>query len=108
MIYPDLSYADAIIIVQADLPSLVNQRDSLCSKRFDGIVNNYSHKIINLLALKANSYSSRLRKKRYFRLPNLKTNRTRNYFVYSYADTVDTLINLLKGTSLIHLRIVNE
>ena len=39
MIHPDFSYADAIIIVKADLPSLVNQRDSLCSKLFDSIVN---------------------------------------------------------------------
>ena len=106
IIYPDLSYAEAI--VKADLPSLVNQRESLCSKLFDSVVNNNSHKLMNLLPPKANSYSSRLRKKRYFRLPNLKTNRTRNSFVYSYADTVDTLINLLKVTSLIHLLIVNE
>ena len=63
IIYPDLSYANAI--VKADLPSPVNRRDSLCSKRFDSIGNN-------------NSYNSRLRKKRYFQLPNLKTNRTRN------------------------------
>ena len=72
IIYPDLSYADAI--VKADLPSLVNRRDScLCSKLFDSIVNNNSHKLMNLLPPKANSYSSRLRKKTYFPLPNLKT-----------------------------------
>ena len=66
IIYPDLSYADAI--VKADLPSLVNRRDSLCSKLFDSIVNNNSHKLMNLIPPKANSYSSRLRKRRYFRL----------------------------------------
>ena len=69
IIYPDLSYADAI--VKVDLPSLVNRRDSLCSKLFDSIVNNNSHKLMNLLPPKANSYSSRLRKKRCFQLPNL-------------------------------------
>lgn len=84
IIYPDLSYADAI--VKADLPSLVNRRDSLCNKLLDSIVNNNSHKLMNLLPPKANSCSSRLRKKRYFQLPNLKTNRTRNSFVFSYAD----------------------
>ena len=84
IIYSDLSYADAI--VKADLPSLVNRRDSLCSKLFDSIVNNNSHKLMNLLPPKANSYSSRLRKKRCFQLPNLKTNRTRNSFIFSYAD----------------------
>ena len=78
IIYPDLSYADAI--VKADLPSLVNRRDSLCSKLFDSIVNNNSHKLMNLLPPKANSYSSRLRNKRYFQLPNLKTNHTRKFF----------------------------
>ena len=75
------------IIVKADLPSLVNRRDSLCGKLFDSIVNNCnSHKLMNLLPPKANSYSSRLKKKRYFQLPNLKTNRTRNSFVFSYAE----------------------
>ena len=55
-------------------------------KLFDSIVNNNSHKLIDLLPLKVNSYSSRLRKKRYFHLPNLKPNRTRNSFVFSCAD----------------------
>ena len=80
IIYSDLSYADTI--VKADLPSLVNRRDDLCSKLFDSIVNNNSHKLMNLLPPKANSYSSRLRKKRYFQLPNLKTNRTGQKFFH--------------------------
>ena len=94
IIYPDLSYADAI--VKADLPSLVNRRDSLCSKLFDSIVNNNSHKLMNLVPPKANSYSSRLRKKRCFQLPNLKTNRTRNSFIFSYADRYYTELTCQK------------
>ena len=46
IIYPDLSYADAI--VKADLPSPVNRRDSLCSKLFDSIGNNNFHNLMNL------------------------------------------------------------
>ena len=103
IIYPDLSYADAI--VKADLPSLVNRRDSLCSKLFDSIVNTNSHKLTNLLPPKANSYSSRLRKRRYFRLPNLPIVPEIPSFI---AMLIDTIINLPKGTSLIHLRIGNE
>lgn len=104
IIYPELSYADAI--VQADLPSLVNRTYSLCSKLFDSIVNNNSHKSMNLLPPKAISYNSRLRRKGSFGYQTLRP--IVPEILLFLAMLIDTIINLPKGTSLIHLRIVNQ
>lgn len=51
---------------------------------FDDIVNNYSNKL-NLLLPKISSYTSWLRKKNCFYLPNLKTNGSEMFFIFNYT-----------------------
>ena len=53
-IFPDCSYTDALN--KTGLPSLFNRRNILCSKLFHSIVNDSSHKLVDLLPPLVSSY----------------------------------------------------
>ena len=57
---------------------------SLCKNLFDKIVNNANHKLADLHPKKHNSHYA-LRNEHKFELPQFKTNRTKNYFVFAMA-----------------------
>ena len=67
------------------LQNLHNRRDLLCRKTFKNIVEDPNHKLHSLLPPVNVEYQYNLRNKRFFRLPNCKTNRFKNTFMIASA-----------------------
>lgn len=83
IILPNLSYTDAI--EKAGLHTLYSRRESLSCKLFNDIVSNEDHKLAELLPPRTSSTTARLRKRRTFEIPRLRTNRLKNSFIMHYA-----------------------
>ena len=89
VIYPDLSYRDALD--HSDIKSLELRRDELCNKLFKSIIKDEHHKLYHLLPPEAqNTYN--LRNVKPYYVPNYQTNRFRDtfiifiiYFIISYT-----------------------
>ena len=63
---------------------LEEHHNLLCKNLFDKIVNNANHKLAALLPKKHNTHYA-LRNEHKFELPQFKTNRTKNSFVFAMA-----------------------
>ena len=82
IIYPDLSYAEAL--VAAGITSLYERRQVLSETLFDQIMQDPSHKLHDLLPPRNEStYCTRSR--RYFELPICKTHRFRKTFIMNHS-----------------------
>ena len=82
IIYPDLSYAEAL--VAAGITSLYERRQVLSETLFDQIIEDPSHKLHDLLPPRNEStYCTRSR--RYFELPICKTHRFRKTFIMNHS-----------------------
>ena len=82
IIYPDLSYAEAL--VAAGITSLYERRQVLSETLFDQIMEDPSHKLHDLLPPRNEStYCTRSRG--YFELPICKTHRFRKTFIMNHS-----------------------
>ena len=82
IIYPDLSYAEAL--VAAGITSLYERRQVLSETLFDRIMEDPSHKLHGLLPPRNEStYCTQSR--RYFELPICKTHRFRKTFIMNHS-----------------------
>ena len=82
IIYPDLSYAEAL--VAAGITSLYERRQVLSETLFDQIMQDPSHKLHDLLPPRNEStYCTRSRE--YFELPICKTHRFRKTFIMNHS-----------------------
>ena len=78
-------YMDNLAAGEAlDMKLIEEHHNLLCKNLFDKIVNNGNHKLADLLPKKHNSHYA-LRNEHKFELPQFKTNRTRNSFVFAMA-----------------------
>ena len=82
IIYPDLSYAEAL--VAADITSLYERRQVLSETLFDQIMEDPSHKLHDLLPPR-NESTYCTRSQGYFKLPICKTHRFRKTFIMNHS-----------------------
>ena len=82
IINPHMDYLAAGEVL--DMKLIEEHHNLLCKNLFDKIVNNANHKRADLLPKKHNSHYA-LRNEHKFELPQFKTNRTRNSFVFPMA-----------------------
>ena len=80
IIFPDLSYEDALITL--NMKSLWLRREDLCSKLFKLIVDDENHKLHHLLPMNVPDIYN-FRSSKQFYIPKFRTNRFRNTFIMS-------------------------
>ena len=80
IIFPFMPYK--VALATAVLPSMYERRETITAKLFKDVISNPDHKLHSLLPTRNQSKYS-LRNNRTYHLPEAKTNRLKNTFIYS-------------------------